>query len=382
MDAEQKLDNPGGSARPVFSCRVCGGRDLPVVLDLGDQPACDYFPSIEDPGPDPRWPLRLMLCRACALAQLAHTSPSPEPPRAAESRTMLEHALVVAAKVVERTGVAVGSTAREFSSPHGGSWRAGIAQAGLKITTEGCADLVIDNHALIHEEDPNAAMAERANALAEDGWLVIEFQHALEQVRQAQFDTVRHGHPLYFSLYALSALLRRHGLHLADAWPEQVYGGCLIAVARKASPEVSASAIGILNAEGLAGITEPKGFGDLQPRAATIAASLRQHLVSARDAGRVVVGYGAGSKACTLLTVAGVDSDLIRAVGDISPAKHGRRIPGTRIAIVSPEELLARTPDEVVILTWDLADEVRAQLTHMGLRGATFTVPDFDSGPN
>lgn len=130
---------------------------------------------------------------------------------------------------------------REFASHHGGSWlpalleagcvEAGSAEAGDPAAGRTPAQLVIDNQSIIHAEELEPELAERVASLADDGVLVIEFHHALEQLVQGQFDTVRHGHPLYFSLTSWSRACERHGLRVVDAWTEDVFGGCLVVAA-------------------------------------------------------------------------------------------------------------------------------------------------------
>lgn len=366
----------------VAGCRTCGTGPLVTVLDLAEQPACDFFPASEDPGPDPRWPLALGLCPTCGLVQLTHISPAPEPPRAVESRTMLAHAQAIGETIVARTGLLPGANFVEFSSHHGGSWADSLVAQGLSLTDNGPADLILDNHSIIHDEDTDRAFAHRASLVASGGWLAIEFHHALAQVSEGQFDTVRHGHPIYLSLSALGQLAQRHGLVVVDAWREPVYGGCLVALMRRAS-DVSfgesktkaACVLAILEQEAEAHLDEPGGYVGLKHQARRACTDLRAHLEQARTAGRRVLAYGAGSKACTLLAVAGIDVDLLEAVADLAPDKHGRRIPGTSIPVISSTELVAQRPDEVLVLTWDIAQEVVGQLRDMGLTGVDFVVP-------
>lgn len=384
----------------VTACRACGSGDLVSVLDLGTQPAADHFPSATDPGPDPRHPLGLVLCRPCLLLQLSHTSPAAQEPRAVESATVLAHARTVARKVVDAAGLAPGARVREFFSAHGGSWQDGLAEAGMAVVARsaeatesgtmlqgaaesvvdqpGSYDLVIDNHDLIHAEDAAAAFVRRAELVAPGGVLAIEFHHALAQVTQGQYDTVRHGHPVYFSLHAWSALCEAYGFRVVHAWAEPIYGGCLVVLAQRVSETHTAASASVhdeLERERAAGLTQPEGYAVLAERAATISGDLRAYLHQARDRGAHVVGYGAGSKAPLLLGAAGVDIPLLSMTADLAPAKHGRRLPGTQIAIGRPEDIVAAKPDEVVVLLWDLAPEVIGQLRAAGLEQARFVVP-------
>lgn len=366
------------AATPVTSCRGCGSAHLSVVLDLGTQPASDHFPPLDDPTPDPRWPLALTMCAECSLVQLDHISPAPEEPLAVESATLQRHAREASARVLTRLGLGAGTSVREFASHHGGSWLPALLGAGcVEAAVDSPAQLVVDNQSIIHAEELETELAERVEALADGGVLVIEFHHALEQLVQGQFDTVRHGHPLYFSLTSWRNVCARHGLQVVDAWAEDVFGGCLVVAARRADAAEAPSEVvmDILAREREAGAVDPDGYAALDRLARRTVDDFVSHLREARARGVRLAAYGAGSKACTLLGVTGVGTDLLTMVADLSPAKHARRIPGVGLPIVSPEELVAAAPDEVMILTWDIADEVVAQLRGMGLRDARFFVP-------
>lgn len=363
-----------GAALRVTACRGCGSTRLQTVIDLGPQPACDHFPLADDPSPDPRWPLGLVLCHQCALLQLDHRSPAPEEPLAVESATLRAHARAASQRLLSRVGAASGTSVHEFSSHHGGSWLGALQEAGCHVV-ESDAHLVIDNHSIIHAEELERELAQRVATLAADGLLVIEFHHALAQLEQAQFDTVRHGHPLYFSLHSWSAACRRHDMSVVDAWTEDVFGGCLVVVARRGDHAASDAVQEILDAERRAGATTPDGYRDFADHARRTVDALRHHVATARDSGRTMAAYGAGSKAVTMLGVAGLTAVDVPIVADLAPGKHGRRIPGARISIVSPAELVAAAPDDVVILTWDIATEVVAQLRSAGLTDARYVVP-------
>lgn len=361
-------------ATAIERCRGCAAEELSLVLDLGDQPSCDHFPPADHAESDARWPLALVQCQQCHLLQLSHRSPAPEEPLAVESATLRRHALEVTGRLLERLGLPSGTTFREFASHHGGSWSEALRAAGLRPVTHG-AELVIDNQSVIHAEDLESELRERVGALDAHGLLVVEFHHALAQLTQGQFDTVRHGHPLYFSLHSWQAACSRHGLSVVDAWHEDVFGGCLVVVARPGQHSMTRAASDILTAEKSAALTSPAAYVELGKHVETVTGELRAHLGKARSAGRRVVGYGAGSKACTLLGVADIGPDLLSMVADLAPGKHGRRIPGVGIPIHSPQELIDARPDEVLVLTWDIAPEVVAQLRANGLPDATFTVP-------
>ncbi len=349
-----------------LSCRGCASPRTVQVVDLGAVPACDSFPSSDDHGVDPRWPLRLYLCRDCLLAQLGpDTLPDPETPRAIESATSLAHAAAAAADVVRTEGARPGQRIIEIDSHHGGSWLDGFVAAGLvAVAPDTAADLVADVHGLAHEAELDGPLAAHARRLAPGGRLVLEFHHLLALIEQRQIDTIRHGHYVYLSLLALERLLQRHGLVVTRAVRVPVFGGSLrlTAARRDDEPEPDPTVAEVRAAELAAGLDTPAAYRRFAEQGREAAAGVRAHLELARAAGRTVAGYGAPSKAPVLVAVSDVDVDLLPYTVDLAPAKQGRRLPGTAIPIDAPERLVADRPDEVVVLTWDIADEVVAQL--------------------
>lgn len=350
----------------MFSCRGCGSEQTAPVVDLGVVPASDLFPPAESTEEDPRWPLRVFFCSACGLAQLGPDShPEPEAPRAVESATALEHARRSAADIVEREGLHPGATVIEIDSHHGGSWLGGFQAAGLLARpADATADLVADVHGLAHEMDLHPPLAAHAQRLAPGGRLVLEFHHLLPLVEQTQVDTIRHGHWVYLSLTCMQRLLAEHGLVVTRAVEVAVFGGSLRMTAQHAAdhPAIDPSVADVLEREASAGIDRVSGLAAFGDRSKGVGAAFRAHLVACRADGRQVAGYGAPSKAPVLAALAGVDADLLPYTVDLAPAKAGRRLPGTRIPIFSPDELVARRPDEVVIFTWDIAEEIARQL--------------------
>ena len=164
------------------TCRACRSRAGDLVLDLGEQPACDYFPRDDDPGPDPVYPLQMWLCSSCGLAQLVADPTVPEEPRGAEPAALVAQA----AKAVERVAAAgllpSGGRVAEYGSPHGGSWLELLADCGLKPVPDGeQADVIVDCFGMMHAADQFAALAERAARLADGGVLLLQY-HSLDAV--------------------------------------------------------------------------------------------------------------------------------------------------------------------------------------------------------
>ncbi|HSK25563.1 MAG TPA: methyltransferase C-terminal domain-containing protein [Jiangellales bacterium] len=360
-------------------CRGCGSGTPVQVVDLGRQPASDSFPPEREEGPDAAWPLGLWSCPACGLVQLGPGAPVlPQPPLAVESRTSREHAAAVVRTLLDdRPELRTGSYA-EFASHHGGRWSSGLEAGGLHEADPGRpADLVVDVHGLAHEPDLGAALDRRAWRLARHGLLVLEAHHLLPLVTRTQFDTVRHGHFSYLSLAALSALAAARGLAVLDAVAAPVFGGSLLVTlggpdrAEAPAPGVAA----VLEQERAAGLHRPEVLTSLEGRARVAAADLHERLVDLRRSGRTVLGYGAPSKAAVLLGAAGITTELLPFTVDASAAKHGLRVPGSGVPVRPVEDLRAARPDVVLLLTWDIADEVVADLERDGGWGATYLVP-------
>jgi hypothetical protein len=366
-----------GESRLV--CRGCGGLDARRVVDLGRLPASDDFPPVDAPLPDAAWPLELWHCPSCALVQLGPVDAVlEEPVRAVESDTSRAHARRVADDILAAYPQLAGQTVHEFASHHGGSWLEALAGHGCaQISDDAPAMLVIDAHALAHERDLGQSLATRAKALAPDGLLVLEHHHLLPLVEQGQFDTIRHGHWSYLSLTALAHLASAQGLKIVSAVSEPVFGGSLrVVLAFTASGRSVDSSVGrVLADEEAAGLVDGSGLETFGKRARESAAALRTYLIQQQAADRRVLGYGAPSKAAILLGLSQVGTDLLEFTVDAAPLKHGLSIPGGRIPIRPVSDLRAAAPDQVLILTWDIAEEIIAQLEHSGGWGAAYVHP-------
>ncbi|GHE84705.1 transferase [Amycolatopsis deserti] len=342
----------------MISCRACGATDGEVVLDLGEQPPCDLFPPAADPGPDPVWPLRMWMCARCALAQLAEDPGTAEEPAGVEPKALTDQAADAVARLTSAGLVRPGATVAEFGSPHGGSWLPLLRAAGLREAAEGePADVVVDCFGLMHEPNQRAAMARRAARLAPGGALLMQFHSLASIVRQGQWNALRHGHFAYYSTPAAITLAASAGLTPGRSWTFDLYGGTvLLELGRDLTP--TAETTGLAAAERAAGAEEiavVAGLGRaVEAGCARVRARLREH------AGERVVGYGAASRAVVLLRRARIDIDLLPAIADISPAKRGRRMPGTRIPVVSTDALTHPIPRAVLLFVPDLEPEVRA----------------------
>ena len=354
----------------TFTCRGCHTAEPVLVLDLGEVPASDVFPAAGAPGPDPTWPLTLHQCPACLLVQLGPgRGGRPEPQMAVDSATALEHARTSVAQVLSDESLGAGASIVELDSSHGASWLPEFTAAGLEpVGPEGPAQLVVDVHHLMHFEDLDAVLAEHAARLAPGGRLVLEFFHVLPVVENTLIDTIRHGHFSYLSVLTARTLLERHALVVTRADLVEVYGGSVRLTSARAEedPPVDPGVGAAVARERAAGLDGPEALVALGDRGRATARNFRTQLEQWRDAGHRVAGYGAPSKAAVLLALSGVDSALLPYTVDLSPAKHGCRLPGAGVPIRSVEDLVADRPDHVVVLTWDIADEVARQLGAAG----------------
>ena len=360
-------------------CRACAGRAGQLVLDLGEQPACDYFPRSGDPGPDPAYPLQMWLCSSCGLAQLVADPTVPEEPRGAEPAALVAQAADAVARVAD-AGLLGGSRVAEYGSPHGGSWLGLLARRGLTPVPEGePADVVLDCFGLMHAADQSAALAGRVSRVAPGGVLLLQY-HSLDAIiRGGQWNALRHGHYAYYSAAALGAMLAAQGFSARRAWQFDLYGGTvLLAAGRDDGPSLPAddSVPELLSQEARAGVRDPAALGALQRDASARAKGLHDWLVAERSAGNVVLGYGAASRAVALLRWAEADRSLVRAVADASPGKHGLRMPGTDIPIVSPARLADYRPAAIVLFLADLLPEVRGAFPEVEAAGGRWVVAD------
>jgi C-methyltransferase C-terminal domain/Putative zinc binding domain len=324
-------------------CRACRGQAGHLVLDLGDQPACDYFPMGDVPGPDPVYPLGMWLCSSCGLAQLLTDPTVPAEPKGVEPAALISQAADAVRRVAVAGLLPPGGRVAEYGSPHGGSWLGLLADLELtSVAGEAVADVVLDCFGLMHAADQSAAIARRARRVAPGGVLLLQY-HSLDAIiRQGQWNAVL----------------------LAARRDEDVLG----------KPDDTVRSI--LSAEAQVGIRDPDVLGRLQHDLRNHVSALRQWLRAAKAVGQTVLGYGAASRAVALLSMADVDHALLGAVADASAAKQGLRMPGTRIPIISPKELTERRPDVVLVFVSDLLNEVRAAYPGIEANGGRWVAAD------
>ncbi|MHA6627479.1 class I SAM-dependent methyltransferase [Pseudonocardia sichuanensis] len=372
---------------PIASptCRACRSPEGAIVLDLGAQPSSELFPKVDDPGPDALFPLRMWLCAHCGLAQLADDADVPEEVVGAEPAALTAQRADAVRELVAAGALPAGGTAVEFPSPHGGSWLELLAAHGFApvAPADGAApcagpgaDLVVDGcFGVMHAGDQQAALQERAAAVRPGGRLVVQFHSLHAIVAGTQWNALRLGHYAYYSTPAMVGLLARAGLTATTARRFPLYGGTVALVAGRTDedPAVDTAALDAVVAPELtAGVLRPAAVGALQHSVQRTAGSLREMLVAQRAAGRRVYGYAAASRAVSLLRLADLDATLLLGVADASPGKQDRRMPGTDIPIITPDELVAAEPDVVLVFVSELVAEAKAALPQIERRGGTW----------
>lgn len=330
------------------------------VLDLGAVPAADHFPALSEPvdEAESRHALAMDLCRRCGLAQLSYDGTVPAEPRGVEPLALREQAAEALRRVAD-AGWLRGETLREFGSPHGGSWSSLLADRRFVAAER--AHVVLDSFGIMHEPDQRAAFAVRAEATAPDGVLLLQFHSLATIVGRGQWNALRHGHFAYYSLTALVGLLGDAGMGITTAWEFDLYGGTVLIAAVHGRTEPDAHVRDILCREAALGVTEPAAVSGLQCAAERHLRRLRRWLDAEAANGHRVYAYGAASRAVSLFSRAGIDRRRLTAVADASPAKQGRRMPGTDVPIIAPDELVRADPDHILLTVPDLYDEVRQQ---------------------
>jgi SAM-dependent methyltransferase len=397
-------------------CRSCGEALTFSACDFGDRPLANRFVLPEDAAPEPRFPLRVMVCESCLLVQLEQV---PDPALmfgeysylSSVSSAWLAHGARFAAMAVARFGLDAGSLVMEVGSNDGGTLRpflargisclgvdpaANVADAARRdgvptrtaffgadvaetLSGEGKrADLLIANNVLGHVPDLRGFVRGLARVLAPGGVLSVEVPHVLALLRDGQFDTIYHEHVSYFSVLSLRRILAASGLALFDIEMLPTHGGSLRLFAQHADTgrHAATQAVETVIASELRdGLNRPERYASIGRDAARVAADLRRFLDGARGKDWRVAAYGAAAKGTMLLNAVGAGPDDIAFVADANPLKQGRLMPGCRIPVTPPAHLHAARPDALVILPWNIADEIMQATRFIGDWGGRFVVP-------
>ena len=398
----------------THACRHCGSPLENTVIDLGHQPPSNAYLTAEQLlGPQITYPLQVYVCTSCWLVQL----PAHAPAEAlftddyayfsSTSSSWCAHAERFVGTVVERLGLGSDSLVVELASNDGyllqyvkqrgipclgieptrGTAEAARAKGietlesffGLALAQEmEKADLVVANNVLAHVPDINDFVAGIASLLKPHGRVSIEFPHLLSLVLGNQFDTIYHEHYSYLSLKVVKRIAFAAGLEVVDVEKISTHGGSLrVWLAHRGVARPSATVAGVLLEEESAFLESLDAYSDFQSRAEGVKHALLDFLLQAKRKGQLVMGYGAAAKGNTLLNYAGIRADLLPAVADRAPSKQGKHLPGNHIPVISPEKLAEQGPDVLLVLPWNLINELRHQLPKYQLVTAIPSLKDW-----
>jgi len=257
------------------------------------------------------------------------------------------------------------------------------AETGREIAQRhGRADLVAGNNVFAHVPDIRGFAAGLRALVKDEGTVTLEFPHLLRLIERRQYDTIYHEHYSYLSLLTSSRALETAGLRVVDVEELGTHGGSLRVYARPAENggEPSARVKAVLAAEEAAGLHTVSGHEGFAPAVLKIKSDLLGFLLGAAREGQSVAGYGAPGKGNTLLNHCGIRSDLLSYTVDRSPVKQGKFLPGTHIPIYPPERLAETRPDYILVLPWNLREEISQQLSYVGSWGGklVFPIPEFE----
>ena len=406
-----------------MNCRHCQTPLRHVFLDLGFAPPSNAYLSAADlKRPEITYPLKLFVCDQCWLVQTQDfvaadaLFTSDYAYFSSTSSSWLKHAADYCAMITRRLSLGPDSLVVEVAANDGYLLRnfveTGIPCLGIEPTADTAdaaeaqgipvlrqffgtalgqqlahqgqqADLIIGNNVYAHVPDINDFTAGLKAALKPGGVITLEFPHLLKLIEQSQFDTVYHEHFSYLSLHAVQRILAAQSLRLWDVEQLPTHGGSLRIYAIHADdPRTSLETVDeLLFTERAHGLLDLATYEAFQPRADRVKNDLLAHLIEQQRAGKRIAAYGAAAKGNTLLNYAGVKPDLLPYVCDAAQAKQGKYLPGSHIPIHPPAALRDDPPDEVLILPWNIADEVKAQLADLAEQGVRFitAVPELES---
>jgi hypothetical protein len=398
------------------ACRLCGAELTHTFVDLGMSPLCEsYLPAERLDDPETFYPLHVRLCANCLLVQLPAYVPGEDifsdyAYFSSYSDSWVAHAKRYADEMTARLGLTTASLVTEVASNDGYLLQhfhaAGIPVLGVEpaanvakaaqakgIRTEarflgpdtgealaakyGRADLVAANNVFAHVPDIRG-FAVGLRALVKDSGLVtLEFPHLLRLIERRQYDTIYHEHYSYLSLLTASRALAAADLRVIDVDELATHGGSLRVHARPAGMVVDPTerVAAVLAAEEAAGLHTVAGHEGFAGAVLKIKSDLLGFLLAAKAAGKTVAGYGAPGKGNTLLNHCGIRSDLLAYTVDRSPHKQGMFLPGTHIPIYPPERIAETKPDYVLVLPWNLREEISAQLDYVRSWGGQLVFP-------
>jgi SAM-dependent methyltransferase len=416
MNAQLLAAVPHARTHTAGACRLCGRELQQTFVDLGMSPPCESFlaPRQID-AMEPYYPLHVFVCETCFLVQLKEYV-KPEDIFheyayfSSYSTTWVAHAKTYCQTISASLGLGPKSLVVELASNDGYLLQhflplgvsvlgiepaANVAEVAIKkgiptrvdffgfelaeaLVAEGNeADLIIGNNVLAQVPDLNDFVSGMALLLAKEGIITLEFPHLERLIAENQFDTIYHEHFSYFSLITIERLASRHGLKLVDVEELPTHGGSLrVYLAHAASVRPTARSVAnLLCRERNRGFDEIATYASFTEQVERTKRKLLSLLIAAKDAGKVLCGYGAPGKGNTLLNYCGIGTDFLEFTVDRNPYKHNRFTPGMHIPIRPVEAIDAARPDYVLILPWNLKDEIMEQMHRVSAWGGKFIVP-------
>jgi hypothetical protein len=397
-------------------CRLCRGPLTTTFVDLGMSPPCESFLTAGQLDQmEPYFPLHVLVCGDCFLVQL----PEYVKPEhifteyayfSSFSTSWVEHARKYCYMIKDRLNLGSSSHVFEIASNDGYLLQhflplnvpvtgiepaANVAEAsrkkniptlveffGLKLAkrlvSEGRrADLIIGNNVLAQVPDLNDFTAGMAHLLAPNGVITLEFPHLERLVEENQFDTIYHEHFSYFSFVTINRLARNHRLKVFDVEKLPTHGGSLRVYLSRidAAHEIAPSVTALLSHEHKIGFEDIETYGRFAARVHRTKRKLLSLLIQCKDEDAKICGYGAPGKGNTLLNYCGVGTDFLEFTVDRNPYKHGRYTPGMHIPIHPVSAIDTARPDYLLLLPWNLKDEIVAQMRHVADWGCKFIVP-------
>jgi 2-polyprenyl-3-methyl-5-hydroxy-6-metoxy-1,4-benzoquinol methylase len=399
-----------------FKCRLCDADVTRTFVDLGMSPLCEsYVPPERVDAAESFYPLHVRICDSCLLVQLPAYVPGEDifsdyAYFSSYSDSWVEHARRYAEAMTTRLGLNAGSLVTEVASNDGYLLQhflaAGIPVLGVEpagnvaevarakgIRTEvyflgpqtgaelarqhGQADLVAGNNVFAHVPDIRGFAAGLRALVKDTGTVTLEFPHLLRLIERRQYDTIYHEHFSYLSLLTSARALAAGGLTVVDVEELSTHGGSLRVYAQPAehADEPSSRVKAVLDAEDAAGLHSVAGHAGFAGEVLQIKGDLVEFLLDAARRGKSVAGYGAPGKGNTLLNHCGIRSDLLAYTVDRSPVKQGMFLPGTHIPIHAPERIAETRPDYVLVLPWNLREEISKQLEYVRSWGGRLVFP-------
>jgi SAM-dependent methyltransferase len=405
------------SSSTIVACRSCASADLVPILSLGCTPLANSLLTREQISqPETTYPLELIFCSDCALLQLTETV-SPELLFrdylyfSSFSETFLDHARTIVERITRSRILDANNRVIEVASNDGYLLQfykdAGIDVLGIEparniarvaeeqrqIPTiseffgsklaarlkaeQKQADVIHANNVLAHVSDLNDFVGGLALLLKDEGVAIIEVPYVRELIEHCEFDTVYHEHLSYFSLTSLTSLFERHGLRIVDVECLAIHGGSLRLFLQKVAEASTVSRVvqNLLNQEKKLGMDKAEFYLEFKKRVEGLRKDLLTLLQRLKTEGATIAAYGASAKGSTLLNYFGIGSNFLDFVVDRSTVKQGLFTPGTHLPIYGPEKLLELKPDNVLLLTWNFADEILTQQKEYRRRGGRFIVP-------